>query len=80
MQMMQFKDVITNHNCPSYKGYNTRPDGVANQGCCLPLIDNPPADPGLSLTKQPGQEVIIFTCDQHLYKVTIDILFIIQHI
>ena len=44
------------------------------------LTDNSPADPdtiktaiekGLSLTKQSGQEVFIFTSDQQFYKVTI---------
>ena len=34
---------------------------------------------GLSLTKLSGQEVLIFTCDQQLYKVTIFIDIILFH-
>ncbi len=50
----------------------------------LPLIDNPPADhdtiktaidKGLSLIKGTNEDVLIFTVDQQLYKVAIDVMF-----
>ena len=50
----------------------------------LKLIDRPPAHPdtittaiekGLSLVKATGEDMLVFTADQQLYKITIDILF-----
>ena len=50
----------------------------------LPLIDRPPAhhdtiktaiDKGLSLMRAAGDDVLIFTANQQLYKIVIDIMF-----
>ena len=50
----------------------------------MPLIDLPPAHHdtvktaiarGLSLAKTEGEDVLIFTADQQLYTVTIDVMF-----
>ena len=86
-----FQDVITDPECPEYTGYCTRSCREAGllpapktDVSFLPLIDRPPADPdtiktaiekGLSLIKGSGQDILYFTCDQQLYKITIDILF-----
>ena len=48
-----------------------------------PLIDNKPTDPSTILTamyeiertsKDAGQEVAVFTCDQQLYRIVVDIV------
>ena len=83
-----FQNVITDPKCPEYNGYNTRScreAGVLPQPkTFLPLIDRPPADPdtlktaiekSLSLVKKSNSGILILTCDQQLYKVTIDIFF-----
>ena len=50
----------------------------------LPLIDHPPAhhdttktaiDKGLSLMRAAGDDVLIFTADQQLYKIVEDLMF-----
>ena len=50
----------------------------------LPLIDRPPThhdttktsiDKGLTLMRAEGDDVLIFTADQQLYKIVIDIVF-----
>ena len=86
-----FQDVITDSKCPEYNGYNTKSCREAGMTplpktdvSFLPLIDHTPADPdtiktatekGLSLIKKSNGDVLFITCDQQLYKVTIDILF-----
>ena len=75
-------------SCPEYNGYNTqitREEGVAmkpkTQAVYLPLIDMPPSDPDTiltalheakRLTKERGQKNTIFTSDQQLYKVAVE--------
>ena len=60
---------------------NTKPK---TEVAFLPLVDRPPAHPdtiktvkekGLSLVRAAGEDVLVFTADQQLCKVTIDILF-----
>ncbi len=86
-----FKDMQIEANCPEYNGYKTslvRQAGLVpepkTEVAFLPLIDCLPAHhdtiktaivKGLTLVKAAGQEALIFTVDQQLYKVTIDILF-----
>ena len=85
------QDVVTSPDCPEFNGYNTRlcrEAGMLPRPCTrityLPLIDMTPSDPstmltaiyqGGKLTSDTGQNVLIITCDQHLYKVVVDILF-----
>ena len=85
------RDIHTELKCPEYNGYNTRmcrQAGMLPQPhtdvAFLPLVDRPPAHPdtiktaierGLSLARAAGENVLIITADQQLYKVTIDILF-----
>ena len=75
-------------SCPEYNGYNTqitREEGVAmkpkTQAVYLPLIDMPPSDPDTiltalheakRLTNERGQKNTIFTSDQQLYKVAVE--------
>lgn len=86
-----FQDIFADQKCPEYNGYNTRlcrEAGMLPQPktevAFLSLIDRPPAHPdtiktaidkGLSLLRAAGEDVLIFTADQQLYKVTIDIMF-----
>ena len=75
-------------SCPEYNGYKTqitREEGVAmkrkTQAVYLPLIDMPPSDPDTiltalheakRLTNERGQKNTIFTRDQQLYKVAVE--------
>lgn len=75
-------------SCPEHNGYNTqitREDGVAmkpkSQAVYLPLTDMPPSDPDTiltalheakRLTNERGQKNTIFTSDQQLYKVAVE--------
>ena len=84
-------DINLKQDCPEYNGYNTqlsRKNGVLPQPkstvSFMPLIDLPPAqhdtiltslEKGLSLVKNNGNGVLIFTADQQLYKIVIDIMF-----
>lgn len=86
-----FQDIVADQKCPEYNGYNTRLCREAGmlplpktEVAFLPLVDRPPAHPdtiktaiekGLSLVRAAGDDVLIFTADQQLYKVTIDIMF-----
>ena len=83
------RDVTNNEDCPEYNGYNTmvtRQQGVSMQpktkAVYLPLIDMTPSDPDTimtalqeakRLTKEQGQKTVIFTSDQQLYKVAIEV-------
>jgi len=85
------QDIHTDSKCPEYNGYNTRlcrQAGILPQPhtevAFVPLIDRPPAhhdttktaiNRGLSLARTAGEDVLVLTADQQLYKVTIDILF-----
>ena len=84
------KESVTKHNVPDYGGYNNkikRNESQQNRPksniVYLPLIDKRPADPSTVLTtmhsvdlicKESGQEFIVFTCDQQLYRITLDII------
>ena len=83
------RDVTNNEDCPEYNGYNTmvtRRQGVSMQpktkAVYLPLIDLTPSDPDTimtalheakRLTKERGQKNVIFTSDQQLYKVAVEV-------
>ena len=82
-------DVVNTESCPEYNGYNTkitRDEGVSlkpkTRAVYLPLIDMPPSDPDTImtalheakwLTKERGQKKAIFTSDQQLYKIAVDV-------
>jgi hypothetical protein len=82
-------DVINTDSCPEYNGYNTmitRDEGVLlkpkTQAVYIPLIDTTPSDPDTimmalhetkRLTKERNQKNTIFTSDQQLYKVAVDV-------
>ena len=84
------KEVLTEPSVPDFAGYNTkkiRESGqlTKNQTKVMyrPLINKMPSDPSTILTamcdiesasKRAGQQVTVFTCDQQLYQVTIDIV------
>ena len=82
-------EINSNDNCPEFNGFNTsvaREQGQASkpktQAVYLPLIDTPPSDPDTMmtalqeakrLTNERGQKKVVFTCDQQLYKVAVDV-------
>ena len=82
-------DIIMSNDSPEFNGYNTRlcheqgryPKPKA-KAIYLPLIDIPPAHPDTSmtamsqaqqLTEQIGQNFTVFTADQQLYRVAIEV-------
>ena len=81
------KEVLTEPSVPDFAGYNTRKiresgQLVQNKTKVIyrPLINKMPSDPSTILTamcdvesEMAGQRVTVFTCDQKLYRVTIDI-------
>ena len=82
-------EINSNDNCPEFNGFNTsvaREHGHAlkpkTQAVYLPLIDMPPSDPDTMmtalqeakrLTNERGQKKVVFTCDQQLHKVAVDV-------
>ena len=84
------QDMNTLPSCPEYNGYNTmvcREQGhmlrKKTQIVYLPLIDKAPADPATitsallkaqAVTGATGQEYVIFTADQQLYKVAVHVM------
>ena len=86
------KQIITDENTPEFAGYNTklcREQGHASQSATraiyTPLIDMDPADPdtmltamveAARLTNECGQKITIFTNDQQLYKVAVNITWV----
>ena len=86
---MFLKSIAETPDTPEYSGYNTRADresgrslGEATSSMYLPLIDSKPADPStiltamneaVRITEETGQYYTIFTCDQQLYKVLVNI-------
>ena len=82
-------DTIKSDDCPEFNGYNTglcREQGKYPQpktkAVYLPLIDMPPAHPDTimtamskaqKLTAETGQDFTIFTADQQLYRVAVEI-------
>lgn len=81
--------INSDDNCPEFNGFNTslaREQGQAlkpkTQAVYLPLIDMPPSDPDTMmtalhetkrLTNERGQAKVVFTSDQQLYKVAVDV-------
>ena len=85
-----FKDMNKSEDCPEYNGYNTRicrkqGHSIKPKTCVvyLPMINQPPADPSTmmaamlkakSVTHKTGQEFVVFTADQQLYRVAVHIM------
>ncbi|CAH3187555.1 unnamed protein product, partial [Porites lobata] len=83
------RDVTNEESCPEFNGYNTtltRQQGISyapkTQAAYLPLIDMTPSDPDTiltalheakRLTEERGQKKTIFTSDQQLYKVAVEV-------
>ena len=84
------KDILTNPDTPDYGGYNTKQARKSGQIVkpksriiYKPLINKTPSDHSTILSAmcdveseslEAGQEVTIFTCDQQLYRITIDVI------
>ena len=84
------QESLKDSNTPDFSGYNTRRTRETGQTKQLktrilykPLINKTPADPSTILTamcdlgstsRQAGQCMSLFTCDQHLYRVALDIV------
>ena len=89
MKDFEFVKMSTYTDGLDYHGYNTKAARETGQSkkpgtklVYAPIIDRPPADPSTMLTamceakrltKEAGQNVTIFTADQQLYKVMVDI-------
>lgn len=85
-----FKDVIQSDLCPEYNGYNSklcREQGhslsVGTKAMYLPLIDMTPSNPDTMMTAliqaqklvtEAGQDYLVFTCDQQLYRVSLQVM------
>ena len=85
-----FKAMNDSEDCPEYNGYNTRlcrEQGHSVQPktrvVYLPMINQPPADPSTmmaamlrakSVTENTGQEFVVITADQQLYRVAVHIM------
>ena len=78
--------MITEVATPEYHGYNTKTQGhtvrPVTKGIYLPLVDMNPAEPDTMLTtmvefqrltKQTGQVYTIFTNDQQLYRIVVNV-------
>ena len=86
------KHVVSDTDTPEFGGFNTklaREQGQsaqpATRAIYTPLIDMNPADPDTmmtamveaqKLTQQCGQQVIVFTNDQQLYKVAVNVMWV----
>ena len=86
------KQVTSEPNTPEFGGYNTRICRTqghaikpATRAIYTPLIDMSPANPDTiltamkeaeRLTKEAGQHITIFTCDQQLYRVTLNVIWV----
>ena len=85
-----FQDILTSSKCPEFNGYNTklcREQGHTlkpkTKVVYMPLIDKPPADPSTMMTAMLkaerisngiGQDFVVFTADQQLYRIALNIL------
>ena len=83
-------DVLTQPSVPDFAGYNTKQMRESGQIMktkskliFIALINKTPSDPSTMLTAmwdikdashQAGQQVTVFTCDQQLYRVIMDII------
>ena len=81
--------ITSSNVCSEWNGYNTflnRTEGHTirpkTTSVCTPLIDMKPTDPDTMLTAMiqakklttgAGQSVVLLTCDQHLYKIAVNI-------
>lgn len=84
------KDMNTSPTCPEYNGYNTeicRKQGhmlkKKTNIVYLPLIDKTPTDPATimsallkarEVTEATGQEFVVFTADQQLYRIAVHVI------
>ena len=84
------KESIRSETAPDFNGFNTKHLRATGQALkpktkirYRPLINNKPSDPSTiqtamidveTISKSAGQEYSIFTCDQQLYRVTMDIV------
>ena len=84
------KDIIIDHSTPDFGGYHTSKIRESGKNVNLrstvlysPLINDTPSDPSKILTamfdvekvsKEAGQDYTLFTCDQQLFRVTMDII------
>ena len=84
------KESVTQSNVPDYDGFNNKMNGDEGEEMKAksnilykPLIDKKPADPSTVLIAmhsvemtctESGQEFTVFTCDQQLYRITLDII------
>ena len=84
------KEILTQPSVPDFAGYNTKQMRESVQIMKTksklifrPLINKTPSDPSMMLTvmcdiedasHQAGQPVTVFTCDQQLYQVIMDII------
>ena len=89
VDMEFFREILSNDNCPEFNGFNTKrmrdmnmPSEPKTIVHYRPLIDMVPAEPDTMLTamcveidisEQSGQDMAIFTCDQQLYKIAVQI-------
>ena len=86
-----FQMIVGDHNTPEYGGFNTRLSReqgqsvrAATKAVYTPLIDMTPSDPdtmtammeAARLTNDTGQSFTIFTADQQLYRVIVDITWV----
>ena len=81
------RDVVSVENCPEYNGFNTRlcrEQGHSikpkTKVVYLPLMDSSPSDPATmmssivkakNITAEAGQEYVVYTADQQLYRVAL---------
>ena len=81
--------ILGPNSCPEWNGFNIHlnmADGhsIIPATTCVytPLIDMKPSDPDTMLTamveaerlvKSTGQDIVVFTCDQQLYQVAVNI-------
>ena len=81
--------IVGPNACPEWNGFNSHLNRTEGQTMrpattCVytPLIDMKPSDPDTMLTamieadrlvKSTGQNIVVFTCDQQLYKVAVNI-------
>lgn len=85
-----FNDILLEDNCPEFNGYGTRlsreqghSPSPKTKVVYLPLIDKPPADPSTiyqsllkaqQITGSTGQEYVVYTADQQLYRVALNVV------
>ena len=84
-----FHDIIFKPSCPEYNGYCNRLNRDENNIrekttiAYMPLIDMSPSDPttiktamiqAKKISSSNGQEFLVFTCDQQLYRVSLQVL------